>query len=217
MNEDSRSSSPDAPPQDLWSNILNSVSSSRSIPAKNILVLGQPSTGKSTLVSALLQKQAADSSKDEPRTDFALGYDWADVRDEGEEGLFYFTWWPRLYIHPNSDMQLHHADVLARLSVYTVPSSASSYTALVSHFLPPLSAIPHTAVVIVLDWTRPWSFLDELYTWLTWIENWVNGDGTRQLEVIREEHRERCPSISSLSFRLALSDSRRAGTPPALH
>jgi GTP-binding protein EngB required for normal cell division len=86
MNEDSRSSSPEAPPQDLWSTILNSVSSSRSIPAKNILVLGQPSTGKSTLVSALLQKPAADASKDEPRTDFALGYDWADVRDEGEEG-----------------------------------------------------------------------------------------------------------------------------------
>src|ERR1700730_8328771 len=87
MNDDSRSSSPDAPPQDLWSTILNSVSSSRSIPAKNILVLGQPSTGKTTLVSALLQKPAADANKDEPRTDFALGYDWADVRDEGEEGL----------------------------------------------------------------------------------------------------------------------------------
>jgi dynein light intermediate chain 1, cytosolic len=87
MNQDSRSSSPEAPPQDLWSTILNSVSSSRSIPAKNILVLGQPSTGKSTLVSALLQKPAADASKDEPSTDFALGYDWADVRDEGEEGL----------------------------------------------------------------------------------------------------------------------------------
>ena len=87
MKEDSRPSSPEAPPQDLWSTILNSVSSSRSIPAKNILVLGQPSTGKSTLVSALLQKPAADASKDEPRTDFALGYDWADVRDEGEEGL----------------------------------------------------------------------------------------------------------------------------------
>ena len=87
MNEDSRPSSPEAPPQDLWSTILNSVSSSRSIPAKNILVLGQPSTGKSTLVSALLQKPTADASKDEPRTDFALGYDWADVRDEGEEGL----------------------------------------------------------------------------------------------------------------------------------
>lgn len=86
MNQDSRSSSPEAPPQDLWSSILDSVSSSRSIPAKNILILGQPSTGKTTLASALLQKSPTDGGKDEPRTDFALGYDWADVRDEGEEG-----------------------------------------------------------------------------------------------------------------------------------
>ncbi|KAH9983550.1 DLIC-domain-containing protein [Russula compacta] len=167
MNKESRSSSPEAPPQDLWSSILDSVSSSRSIPAKNILVLGQPSSGKSTLVSALLQKPAADASKDEPRTDYALGYDWADVRDEGEE------------------------DILARLSVYTVPSSAPSYTALVSHFLRPQSALPHTAVIIVLDWTRPWTFVEELHTWLTWIERWVQGDGARELEIIREEHRER--------------------------
>ncbi len=97
MNEDSRPSSPEAPPQDLWSTILNSVSSSRSIPTKNILVLGQPSTGKSTLVSAILQKTAADASKDEPRTDFALGYDWADVRDEGEEGLSLLLY-PSIYI-----------------------------------------------------------------------------------------------------------------------
>ncbi|KAI0258485.1 dynein light intermediate chain-domain-containing protein [Gloeopeniophorella convolvens] len=167
MNEDSRPSSPDAPPQDLWSSILDSVSSSRSIPAKNVLILGQPSTGKSTLVAALLQKPAADSGKDEPRTDYALGYDWADVRDEGEE------------------------DILARLSVYTVPSPAPSYTALVPHFLPPRSALPHTAVLIVLDWTRPWTFLDELYIWLAWVERWVQSDSARELEVVREENRER--------------------------
>jgi hypothetical protein len=103
------------------------------------------------------------------------------------------AWWTPLH----SDSPLLRADILARLSVYTVPSSASSYTSLVSHFLPPQSALPHTAVVIVLDWTRPWTFLDELHTWLTWIEHWVQGDGSRELDVIREEHRERCVSYSS--------------------
>ena len=115
------------------------------------------------------------------------------------------------------DIQLQHVDVLARLSVYTVPSSAPSYTALVSHFLPPQSALPHTAVMIVLDWTRPWSFLEEIYTWLTWIEHWVKGDGTRELQVIREEHRERCMSISPLSSRSEpTARSHRAGPPPVL-
>ena len=57
------------------------------MPAKNVHVASQPSTGKSTLVFSLLQKPPAYSGNDGPRTDFVVGYDWADdVRDEGEEG-----------------------------------------------------------------------------------------------------------------------------------
>ena len=82
----SRSSSPEAPPQDLWSSILDSVSKSRTIPAKQVLVLGQPSSGKSSIVSALLQKPKSDATNEEQRSDFAVGYDWADVRDDADEG-----------------------------------------------------------------------------------------------------------------------------------
>jgi dynein light intermediate chain 1 len=85
--EVSRSSTPEAPPQDLWSSILDSVSSTRSIPSKQVLLLGQPSSGKSTLSAALLQKPVADEAKDDSRSsDFALGYEWADVRDDADEG-----------------------------------------------------------------------------------------------------------------------------------
>ena len=82
----SRSSTPELPPQDLWSSILDSVSQSRSIPAKQVLILGQPSSGKSTIASALLQKPPSDDPSEANLPDFALGYDWADVRDEGDEG-----------------------------------------------------------------------------------------------------------------------------------
>ena len=82
----SRSSTPELPPQDLWSSILDSVSQSRSIPAKQVLILGQPSSGKSTIASALLQKPPPDDPSEANLPDFALGYDWADVRDEGDEG-----------------------------------------------------------------------------------------------------------------------------------
>lgn len=164
--EESRSSTPEAPPQDLWSSILDSVSSTRSIPSKQVLILGQPSTGKSLLASALLQKPVSDDSKEESRTDFALGYDWSDVKD-GDE------------------------DTLARLSVYTVPSDAKAYSALLPHFLPPKNVLPHTAVMIVLDWTRPWTFVEELETWLKWVEQWAKGDGSREVEIVREENRER--------------------------
>ncbi|KAJ7119485.1 dynein light intermediate chain-domain-containing protein [Mycena epipterygia] len=167
--EDSRPSSPEAPPQDLWGSILDSVSSSRSIPSKQILLLGQPSTGKSTLAAGLLQKPPEDDKADH-RTDFAIGYDFANVRDEADE------------------------DTLARLSVYSVPSAAREYTSLLPHFVPPRTALPHTLVMIVLDWTRPWTFVEELETWLQWVETWARGDAARELEIVREEGRERLQS-----------------------
>jgi GTPase SAR1 family protein len=82
----SGSSTPELPPQDLWSSILDSVSRSRSIPAKQVLILGQPSSGKSAIASSLLQKPPSDDPLEANLPDFALGYDWADVRDEGDEG-----------------------------------------------------------------------------------------------------------------------------------
>ena len=48
--------------------------------------------------------------------------------------------------------------------------------------------------MIVLDWTRPWTFVEELEIWLRWVEDWVKGDDARELEVVREENRERCAS-----------------------
>ncbi|KAG6891686.1 hypothetical protein C0992_010089 [Termitomyces sp. T32_za158] len=165
--EISRSSTPEAPPQDLWSSILDSVSKSRSIPSKQILLLGQPSTGKSTLVSALLQKPLQDEHKDVNMSDFAIGYDFADVRDDADE------------------------DTLARLSVYTIPSASPTYTSLLPYFLPPKQSLPHTLVMIVLDWTRPWSFIEELQAWLQWVEMWAKGDGSHEMEMTREEGRER--------------------------
>ena len=53
--------------------------------------------------------------------------------------------------------------------------------------------------MIALDWTRPWTFVEQLQTWIAWIEKWVKGDGARELEVIREEGRER--RMSSLSLK----------------
>ncbi|KIP12896.1 hypothetical protein PHLGIDRAFT_61144 [Phlebiopsis gigantea 11061_1 CR5-6] len=189
---DSRPTSPEAPPEDLWSSILDSVSSSRSIPAKQILLLGEPSSGKSALTTALLHKAPTEDVQEDQRLDFALGYDWADVRDDADE------------------------DTLARLSVYTIPSSAPSYTALLPHFLPPRTSLSHTVVIIVLDWTKPWTFIDQMHIWLAWIEKWVEGDGSRELQIVREENRERLqahlqrytePSTEPLPATSTLSDS----------
>lgn len=59
-------------------------------------------------------------------------------------------------------------------------------------FLPPKTALHRTLVLIVLDWTKPWSFLDQLKTWLTWVEVWAQKDTSRETQVLREEGHERC-------------------------
>ena len=87
---------------------------------------------------------------------------------------------------------LAFVDALARLSVYTIPSSAPAYTSPLPHFLSPCSSLPQTLVMIVPDWTRPWSFVEELQTWLRWVDKWAKGDGTRELQIVlREENCER--------------------------
>ncbi|KAF8313277.1 DLIC-domain-containing protein [Clavulina sp. PMI_390] len=174
MDESSR---PATPEQNLWDSILNSVSTRRSIPSGNVLILGDPSTGKSTLGNALLQRSAeakdarvVDAADGFTKNDFALGYQWSNVKEEGEE------------------------DIVARLSVYTVPSSDSSHLTLVPQFLPPRTALPRTLAVIVLDWTKPWTFVDQLRTWLSWIESWAGSDSSREAQVVREEGHDRLKS-----------------------
>ena len=58
--------------------------------------------------------------------------------------------------------------------------------------------------MIVLDWTRPWTFVEELQSWLIWVEKWAKGDGSRELEIVREECRERrkhdTPVVQLLHF-----------------
>lgn len=87
MDDTSRPASPE---QNLWDSILNSVSTRRSIPSGNVLILGEPSTGKTTLANALLQRAANDARPETGewfgKTDFALGYQWSNVKEEGEEG-----------------------------------------------------------------------------------------------------------------------------------
>lgn len=53
--------------------------------------------------------------------------------------------------------------------------------------------------MIVLDWTRPWTFVEELETWFKWIEDWAKGDGSREVTIAREESRERCKSAGATS------------------
>ncbi|KAF8268390.1 hypothetical protein EI94DRAFT_1700281 [Lactarius quietus] len=67
---------------------------------KSVNVLGRPSTNKCTLVSALLQKPPSDAGKDEPRTDFALGYDCSSIHPRAA--------FPAATIHSSSHCHCDH-------------------------------------------------------------------------------------------------------------
>ena len=80
---------------------------------------------------------------------------------------------------------------MARLSVYNVPSSASAHLSLLPHFLAPRTSLSQTLILIVIDWTRPWTFVQQLEVWFRWIDRWLDRDTSREMQVAKEEGKER--------------------------
>lgn len=128
--------------EDLWGEILSSVRSSRATPVKNIIVFGQPQTGKSTLLSHLAQSSPSSflsdtidvsdehkgsntqatngqkvSSHDIAAADLGLGYGYFDVGDDDGE------------------------DTVARVGVYQVSSTQPAHNSLLPFaFLPSIAS-----------------------------------------------------------------------------
>lgn len=87
----SRPSSPSAstggaaPQKSLLQSIIENISTkrARSIPEKQVVILGEPQTGKTTLISSIIQRSSASEG-----SDFVIGYEWCNVTDEGDDGEF---------------------------------------------------------------------------------------------------------------------------------
>ncbi|KAG1176742.1 hypothetical protein G6F70_003260 [Rhizopus microsporus] len=159
--------------EEIWSTILSNVASSRMVPTKRVLVLGDPATGKSTLIHFLKndpgpQVVQADNDDvptsfgannnyvplpvenldDDTRSTLALGYNMIDVQDEENEAI-------------------------ARLGIYQLGLSASEYLPLLKFALS-TDTLADSCVIILLDWTRPWSFLESLQRWIHVVEHRIN-------------------------------------------
>ncbi|KAI8979073.1 dynein light intermediate chain-domain-containing protein [Mycotypha africana] len=186
--------------EEIWSSILSSVASSKMVSAKKLLILGDPKCGKSTLIHYLKNDPGPrvfnnengeeevnqdgihhastsvsvaadgggsannhfgiassygvngglhnDDNTDEATHTLALGYTYMDVQDEENEAI-------------------------ARLGVYQLGLSASEYRPLLKFALCP-ETLSDSAVIIVLDWTRPWTFLETLERWIDVLECRLN-------------------------------------------
>ncbi|EHA24014.1 hypothetical protein ASPNIDRAFT_181494 [Aspergillus niger ATCC 1015] len=164
----SRPSSKDGPKKNIWSSMLDSVANGKRLPEKNLLILaasafyyfgvgslilGLNSGGTPESQREFLDTLAADSSDPSLSNDkrkgrvppvanqFALGYTYQDVLDAD------------------------HEDTLARVSAYLLSEPSLSFAPLLKPLLTPQS-IPETLVVILLDWSDPWTWIRRLREWV---------------------------------------------------
>ncbi|KAI1361111.1 dynein light intermediate chain-domain-containing protein [Xylaria arbuscula] len=132
--------------KDMWSSMLDSVASGKRLPEKNMLVLGGSVESQREFLEALSssgQRRNMDHQSNLPpiANSYALGYTYYDVLDADQE------------------------DILARVSMYLLSSPAPSFASLLKPLLTPQS-IPNTLIVVLLDWSQPWSWMRQLREWL---------------------------------------------------
>lgn len=135
--------------KELWSSLLDNVASGKKIPERKLIVLGGTSDTQKDFLDSLQQDSPTRlRPPDRQRlrkipiaNRFALGYTYQHVYDED------------------------HEDIVARLSMYTLTTPSAAYAPLLARLLTP-QAIPNTAVVILLDWAKPWTFVRSLRSWI---------------------------------------------------
>ncbi|RWA04855.1 hypothetical protein EKO27_g10258 [Xylaria grammica] len=137
--------------KDMWSSMLDSVASGKRLPEKNMLVLGGSVDSQREFLEALSsndQRRNIDRQNNLPpiANSFALGYTYYDVLDADQE------------------------DILARVSLSLLSSPAPSFASLIKPLLTPQS-IPNTLIVVLLDWSQPWSWMRQLRDWLLLLRN----------------------------------------------
>lgn len=62
-------------------------------------------------------------------------------------------------------MDAEQEDTLARLSLYLLHTPSTAFASLLKPLLTP-SSIPHSAIVMLLDWSEPWTWLRQLRAWI---------------------------------------------------
>ncbi|KAJ3049472.1 hypothetical protein HK097_009531, partial [Rhizophlyctis rosea] len=154
----------DDEPKEIWSSILKGVAATKAqLPIKNVIVLGDARAGKQTIIDALRQHtEDPDQQTNDKGSRLALSYSYMEVTEDDSE------------------------DVVARVGLYNL-SNDVAYQSLL-RFALNLDTLADSLVVLVLDWTKPWTFFDSLDRWLTFLERSVGvmvEQRTRLVEELR--------------------------------
>ncbi|KAG0379829.1 hypothetical protein BGX24_011428 [Mortierella sp. AD032] len=188
---------PNSANTEVWSSLLKSVASSRLVPAKDVIILGDPHSGKSTLIE-LLKTALPEPSSDAlangvdgsgsaaanghhaggPNGVANSGNGSAPVMVEmgtgtSEDNMFAGS-------QKKNDLALSYSfwnveddeneETVARLGIYQVAGSHKSYHALLKYCLN-TKTIPESVIMIVLDWSKPWTFMETLQRWIKVLES----------------------------------------------
>ncbi|KAK7551484.1 dynein light intermediate chain-domain-containing protein [Phyllosticta citricarpa] len=146
-NSPTRPRSSDETKKNIWSSMLDGVSSGKRLPEKSLLVLGgTPETQKDFLDSLTMDENGRRRPPDRGRkppvaNQFALGYTYQDVLDADQD------------------------DILARMSLYLLTDPSPSFTPLLKPLLTPRT-LPNMLIVILLDWSQPWQWVRQLREWI---------------------------------------------------
>lgn len=133
--------------ENLWGTILKEASRSINdrLDAKNVLVLGDRNSGKSTLVTRL---QGLDITQVEKGV--ALGYSFIDIRNTNEAD----------------------DEPVARLNVWQMEGEPELKELLKFGLNP--SSIANCVVVISLDFSQPWNLIESLNKWLAVLQKHIS-------------------------------------------
>ncbi|ORX87357.1 dynein light intermediate chain [Basidiobolus meristosporus CBS 931.73] len=151
--------------EEIWSTILQNVASNKIVQTKNIIILGDSNSGKTSLVNHL--RRAPDDSLGGQTNGIAVGTDTSedqrDIDQKNELALSYS------FVDVRDD---ENEETIARIGLYQLAGSDNSYHDLLRFSLN-ANTFSSSLIVIVLDWSKPWTFIETFERWIKLIEEVV--------------------------------------------